>query len=181
METYDRVSYAELHPGNQVKSDYFWRLGCFERMLEAGIDEVGIGVLSGLSDWRRDWAMLIRHEEYLRQSFGRGPAILGIPRLKPAPGAPFSRRDVPSDQEFLALIAFHNLRFPDVRPWISTREDFDFGLQLAAGGGCLFTFNCSVVPGGYTLENRGAQFVTGNYDISSFLPRAAEAGLRVHP
>lgn len=179
METYDPARYRELHPGRQTKTDFFWRLESYERMIEAGLEGVGYGVLSGLADWRRDWSMLVLHQRWLRANYGRGPNILGIPRLRPAPGAPYHERQfVPSDGAFRSLVAWHNALFPEVLPFVSTREDFETCLQLAAGGGCLFTLNCSTVPGGYTLPNRGAQFVTGNYDAPAFAPRLRAAGLR---
>ncbi len=91
QETYDKGRYAELHPGKTKKSNFEYRLDAYERMLAAGVEHVGVGVLSGLSDWRRDWAMLMLHEEYLQQHYGGGATILGTPRLKLAPGARSSR------------------------------------------------------------------------------------------
>lgn len=178
LETYDPQRYAELHPGRQTKSDFFWRLESYERMIEAGLDGVGYGVLSGLADWRRDWSMLVLHQRWLRRRYGRGPNILGIPRLRPAPGAPYKSGGLlPSDGTFRSLVAWHNALFPDVMPFVSTREEFETCLHLAAGGGCLFTLNCSTVPGGYTLPNRGAQFRTGDFDAPRFAPRLRAAGL----
>lgn len=178
METYDPERYRELHPGRQTKADFFWRLESYERMLEAGLEGVGYGVLSGLAGWRRDWSMLAAHQRWLRRRCGRGPNILGIPRLRPAPGAPYDPGAfLPSDAVFRSLVAWHNALFPDVMPFVSTREPFETCLQLAAGGGCLFTLNCSTVPGGYTLDHRGAQFRTGDYDAPVFTPRLRAAGL----
>lgn len=180
METYDPGRYRELHPGRRTKTDFHWRLNSYERMLESGLEGVGYGVLSGLSDWRRDWSMLAAHQRWMRARCGRGPNILGIPRMRPAPGAPYNPGSrLPSDGAFRSLVAWHNSLFPEVLPFISTREAFDACLQLAAGGGCLFTLNCSTVPGGYTLPNRGAQFQTGDYDALLFAPRLRAAGL--HP
>jgi 2-iminoacetate synthase len=178
METYNPARYRELHPGRQTKTDFFWRLESFERMIEAGLEGIGYGVLSGLSDWRQDWSMLAAHQRWLRRRYGRGPNILGIPRLRPAPGAPFEPGGLlPGDGVFRSLVAWHNALFPDVMPFVSTREEFETCLQLAAGGGCLFTLNCSTVPGGYTLDHRGAQFRTGDYDALRFTPRLRAAGL----
>lgn len=178
QETYDPVRYAELHPGTQTKSDFRYRLESFDRMILAGLEGVGYGVLSGLADWRRDWSMLLRHQEWLRAAYGRGCNILGIPRLKAAPGSTFRAfSHAPTDEQFLALVALHNVRFPDVRPFVSTREEFELCLRLAEGGGCLFTLDCSTVPGGYTLPHRGAQFVTGNYAAPMFAPRVEASGL----
>lgn len=180
QETYDPVRYAELHPGTQVKSDFGYRLESFERMIQADLEGIGYGVLSGLADWRRDWSMLLRHQQWLHDTYGRGCNILGMPRLKPAPGSTFREFSyAPSDDQFLALVALHNIRFPDVRPFVSTREEFELCLRLAEGGGCLFTLNCSTVPGGYTLPNHGAQFVTGNYAAPQFAPRVEATGLKL--
>lgn len=178
METYDPQRYRELHPGRQTKADFFWRLESYGRMMEAGLDGVGYGVLSGLADWRRDWSMLAAHQRWLRRLYGRGPNILGIPRLRPAPGAPYDPGpSLPSDGVFRSLVAWHNALFPDVMPFVSTREPFETCLQLSAGGGCLFTLNCSTVPGGYTIGHSGAQFRTGDYDALRFTPRLRAAGI----
>ena len=65
QETYDKTRYTMLHPGRTKKANFEYRLDTYERMLAGGVERVGVGVLSGLSDWRRDWAMLMLHEEYL--------------------------------------------------------------------------------------------------------------------
>jgi hypothetical protein len=67
--------------------------------------------------------------------------------------------------------------FPDVRPFVSTREPFELCVQLARGGGCLFTFNCSTIPGGYTLYRPGFQFPSGSYDAPAYSRKLAELGL----
>ena len=51
QETYHRPTYAEVHLKG-AKRDYDWRTTAFDRAMEAGIDDVGIGVLFGLYDWR---------------------------------------------------------------------------------------------------------------------------------
>ncbi len=178
QETYDKSRYAALHPGKTKKANFGYRLDAFEAMIAAGVRHVGIGVLSGLSDWRRDWAMLMLHEEYLRKNYGKGPTILGTPRLKSAPGAflhdsPFT----PTRQEFLATIALHNIFSPTTAPFVSTREDWDVCVELAAGGGCLFTLNCSTTPGGYSLHHGGCQFAANSYDAPVYSARLRAAGL----
>src|ERR1035438_8982703 len=136
QETYDKGGYAALHPGKTKKTNFEYRLDAYECMLTAGVEHVGIGILSGLSDWRRDWAMLMLHEEYLRKQYGEHVTILGTPRLKNAPGAllqdsPFT----PTRQEFLATVALHNIFSPTTAPFVSTREDWDVCIELASGGG----------------------------------------------
>ena len=178
QETYDRDRYATLHPGRTKKANFEYRLDTYERMLAAGIEHVGVGVLSGLADWRRDWAMLMLHEEYLKQHYGRGATILGTPRLKLAPGAILQETaDTPTRQEFLVTVALHNLFSPTTAAFASTRENWDVCLELARGGGCLFTLNCSTTPGGYSLKQSGYQFTAGSFDAPVYSSKLAAEGL----
>lgn len=179
QETYDQSQYALLHPGKTKKANFEYRLDTYERMLSAGIEHVGIGLLSGLSDWRRDWAMLMMHEEYLQHNYGGGATILGLPRLKAAPGATFQEsRFIPTRQEFLVTVALHNLFSPTTAAFISTREKWDVCLELARGGGCLFTLNCSTTPGGYSLHHGGYQFAANSYDAPVYSAKLKAEGLQ---
>ncbi len=178
QETYDRDRYAELHPGKTKKSNFEYRLNAYERMLAAGVEHVGIGVLTGLSEWKRDWAMLMVHEQYLQDRCGRGATILGTPRLKLAPGA--LMKEAPytmSRQELLATLALHNLFAPTTAPFVSTREDWELCVAMARGGGCLFTLNCSTTPGGYSLPHCGCQFTTQSYDAPIYANKLTSEGL----
>ena len=178
QETYDKPRYALLHPGKTKKTSFEYRLNAPDRMLAAGIEQVGVGVLSGLSDWRRDWAMLMLHEEYLRSNYGRGATILGTPRLKMAPGAVFQDSSfVPTRQEFVSTVALHNVYSPATAPFVSTREDWDVCVQLAHGGGCLFTLNCSTTPGGYSLPHSGCQFTSQSYDAPIYSAKLKAEGI----
>ena len=178
QETYDKSRYAALHPGRAKKSNFEYRLDCYEHMLAAGVEHVGIGVLSGLADWKQDWAMLLLHEEYLRKNYGKGATILGTPRLKTAPGAVFQESPfTPTRQEFLTAVALHNIFSPTTVPFVSTREDWDLCVELAKGGGCLFTLNCSTTPGGYSLHHAGCQFATHSYDAPIYSSMLKSEGL----
>jgi len=141
-------------------------------MIDAGIGHIGLGVLTGLADWRSDWTMLMQHEAYLNRRYGVTPSILGIPRLKPARAAVFKPAvEPPADQKYRACVALRKLFSPYTQPFISTREHWDLCVELSRGGGCLFTFNCSTTPGGYSLGRGGRQFDTRSFDA----PAAAEA------
>ncbi len=180
METYDADRYRSLHPGRLRKSQFEYRLDAHERMISAGIPAVGIGILSGLSDWRRDWAMLMLHEEYLRRRCGRSATILGLPRLKHAPGAVMHGSSfIPTTNEFVATLALHTLFAPTSVPFVSTREDWGTCVRIARGGGCLFTLNCSTIPGGYSLESRGGQFTNNSFDATTFAPTLQDLGFDV--
>jgi 2-iminoacetate synthase len=147
-------------------------------MLAAGVEHVGVGVLSGLSDWRWDWAMLMLHEEYLQQRCGGGATILGTPRLKLAPGALLQESlYTPTRQEFLATVALHNMFSPTTAAFVSTREDWELCVELARGGGCLFTLNCSTTPGGYSLQHGGCQFTAHSYDAPIYSSKLKSEGL----
>jgi 2-iminoacetate synthase len=169
QETYDRARYTELHATATRKAGFEYRLDAYERMIAGGIGEIGMGVLSGLADWRRDWSMLMRHQEYLWRQHGVLTGIIGTPRLKPAPGAllhhtPF----IPAREEYLFALAVQQIFSPLALPFVSTREEWDVCVEMARGGGCLFTFNCSTIPGGYSLGHRGAQFQTRSYDSTVY-------------
>jgi 2-iminoacetate synthase len=178
QETYDESRYKVLHPGKTKKTNFRYRLDAYERMLEAGIEHVGIGILSGLSDWKRDWATLMLHEEYLQRHYENGATILGTPRLKTAPGAALHESEfVPTRQEFVAAIALHNLFSPRTLPFVSTRENWDVCIELAQGGGCLFTLNCSTTPGGYSLKHGGCQFSSNSYDAPVYAEQLKSEGI----
>jgi len=178
QETYDKSQYAVLHPGKTKKANFEYRLDAYEHMLAAGVEHVGMGVLSGLADWKRDWAMLMLHEEYLQQHYGSGATILGLPRLKRAPGALWQESPfIPTRQQFLLTVALHNICSPTTAAFVSTREDWDLCVELAGGGGCLFTLNCSTTPGGYSLHHGGCQFTANSYDSPTYSAKLMAEGL----
>lgn len=178
QETYDRRRYLEVHPGTTKKTRFEYRLDAFERMIAAGLTRFGMGVLSGLSDWRKDWGMLFEHENYLRNQYGVTASILGTPRMRQAAGAEFQDDShIPTTGEFLSTVALHNLIFPETLAFVSTRETWETCLTMAAGGGSLFTLNCSTIPGGYSLGHKGYQFPTETFDAPIFASRLRDAGL----
>lgn len=178
QETYQREIYHHLHPGATKKADFDYRLDTFDRMIQAGIRNVGLGVLSGVAPWELDWLLLIAHERFLQEQYGVTPAIFGTPRLKSAPGAQMhSTPFIPNDEEYLLAIAVHNLTWPSALPFINTREEWDLCVKASAGGGALFTFDCKTIPGGYTMGNVGCQFPTFSYDARVYRQRLSETGL----
>jgi len=175
QETYDDTVYRQVHHG--PKADVEFRVTAYERMLDAGIRNIGMGVLSGLADYRRDWAMLLAHEDFLRNNYGIDNIILGMPRLKPAVGAVMqSSERTPSDDDLLLCLSIQSLYLPKSLPFVNTRESWEFCMKASKGGGVLMTFNCSTTPGGYTHESKGQQFPSANYDVESFGPQAIKQG-----
>ena len=172
QETYDRKCYRTLHPGRTPKSNFENRVNAYERMIRGGLRHIGMAVLSGLAPWREDWLSLLAHENYLLDTYATSAAILGIPRLKSAEGAPVKTTPyIPSDREFLLAIAVHNLFSPLTLPFVNTRESWPFCVEAARGGGAIFTLDCSTVPGGYSQGSRGYQFPTETFPAPEFLPK----------
>jgi 2-iminoacetate synthase len=125
QETYHRKTYQRLHPASTIKGNYHWRLYCMHRALEAGIDDVGIGVLFGLYDWRFEVMGLVSHARDLEKCFnGIGPHTVSIPRLEPAMNAPcVSETDYKvSDEDFKRLAAVIRLSIPYTGMILTARE-----------------------------------------------------------
>ena len=96
QETYHRPTYERLHPADTVKGNYDWRTTCFHRCMEAGVDDVGLGVLFGLYDWQFEVMALIYHSRDLEKWFNIGPHTISFPRLEPACGT-----DIPEKSPYL--------------------------------------------------------------------------------
>ncbi|MCM8778712.1 MAG: [FeFe] hydrogenase H-cluster radical SAM maturase HydG [Candidatus Omnitrophica bacterium] len=124
QETYHQETYKKVHPENTIKSNYLWRLYCMHRALEAGIDDVGIGVLFGLYDWRFEVMGLLYHSRELERKFGIGPHTISFPRIEPAFNTPFVQKTNyrVSDGDFKKLIAVIRLSVPYTGMIITARE-----------------------------------------------------------
>jgi len=124
QETYHHETYAKVHPSG-IKSNYKWRLYALHRAQEAGIDDVAIGVLFGLYDWKFEVMGLLYHTLDLEKNFnGIGPHTISFPRLEPAANTPFNSQTeyrVP-DEDFKKLIAVIRLSVPYAGMIITARE-----------------------------------------------------------
>jgi 2-iminoacetate synthase len=125
QETYNRKAYESVHPRSTVKGDYRWRLYSMHRAQEAGIDDIGLGVLFGLYDWRFEIMGLVAHSRALEESFGIGPHTISFPRLEPAVNAPFTSQPEHkvSDDNFKKLITIIRLAVPYTGMIITAREN----------------------------------------------------------
>ncbi len=125
QETYHRETYRRVHGTHHLKSDYLWRLYAMHRAMEAGIDDVGIGALFGLYDWRFEVMGLLLHARELEQRFGGiGPHTISFPRLEPAQNAPAAsdNRYRVSDADFLKLVTVLRLAVPYTGMICTARE-----------------------------------------------------------
>lgn len=122
QETYHHAAYARVHPGGTRKGDYLWRLDGLSRAFEAGIDDLGIGALFGLYDWRFEVMGLIHHAAYLQRRHGVGPHTISFPRLRPAQGVNFDPHWLVNDQDYLRLVAILRLSVPYTGMICTARE-----------------------------------------------------------
>jgi 2-iminoacetate synthase len=115
QETYHHETYRRVHPQGTIKGHYRWRLYAMDRAQQAGVDDVGLGVLFGLYDWRFEVMGLIYHTIHLEETFGGvGPHTISFPRITPAIGTPYSEHPeyAVSDEDFKKLVAVLRLSVP---------------------------------------------------------------------
>ncbi len=124
QETYHHETYKYVHPFGTLKSNYQWRLYAMHRAFEANVDDVAIGALFGLYDWRFEVMGLLYHAIELENRFGVGPHTVSFPRLTPAKNAPYIQKTQykVSDEDFKKLIAVIRLSIPYTGMIITARE-----------------------------------------------------------
>lgn len=152
QETYNRESYETLHPRGP-KHDYRWHTEAMDRAMQGGIDDVGIGVLFGLSTYRYEFTGLLMHAEHLEAVFGVGPHTISVPRLRPADDIDTADfKDCISDDIFAKIVACIRIAVPYTGMIISTRESpetrarvLDLGVSQISGGS-------KTSVGGYSQE-----------------------------
>ena len=179
-ETYHRGTYKMMHLGGK-KRDYDWRVSAMDRAMQAGIDDVGIGVLFGLFDWRFEILALLQHIRYLEGAFGVGPHTISVPRLEPAVGSdvaahpPFAVADV----DFRKIVAILRLAVPYTGIIMSTRETPNIRRETFALGVSQISAGSRTNPGGYasTEEFEMAQFQLGDHrGLDEVIRDVAEMG-----
>lgn len=163
QETYHEETYREMHPKG-MKSDYLWRLGCMDRALKSGINDVGIGVLFGLYDYKFEVLALLMHADHLDKEFGTGPHTISIPRIEPAQNAPAANK-VPnpvSDKDFKKLVAVIRCAVPYTGMILSTREKAEMRQELFELGVSQISAGSRTNIGGYSGKDEPGQFSVGD-------------------
>ncbi len=167
QETYHRETYRKVHLGGK-KRDYNWRVWSLHRAMEAGIDDVGIGVLFGLFDYRFEILAMMQHIFELEDKFGVGPHTISVPRLEPATGSDVaSNPPFPvSDIDFKKIVAILRLAVPYTGIIMSTRETAQMRRETFALGVSQISAGSRTNPGGYEEENEddpSGQFSLGDH------------------
>ena len=151
QETYHKETYAKYHPAGTQKSDYMWRLTAMDRAFEGGIDDMGIGALFGLYDWRFEVLGLVSHAIHLKERFGVGPHTISFPRIQPANG--LNEADLPyrvTDDQFKQLVAILRLAVPYTGLIMTARENETIRNEV-------IEFGVSQIDSGTKLEIGGYQ------------------------
>lgn len=141
QETYNKESYEKLHPSGP-KHNYAYHTEAMDRAMEAGIDDVSLGVLFGLELYRYEFAALLMHAEHLEAAFGVGPHAISVPRIKHADDIdPDAFDNGIDDDTFAKIVACIRIAAPYVGMIISTRESkecrerlLNLGVSQISGG-----------------------------------------------
>lgn len=150
QETYHYSTYLNMHPSGP-KRDYAWRLFAMDRALQAGIDDVGVGALFGLTDYRFETLAMLSHAFNLDTRFGVGPHTISVPRLEPAMNAPAAAKPpfAVSDTDFKKLVAVIRLAVPYTGIILSTRERAELRRDLFNVGISQISAGSRTSPGAY--------------------------------
>lgn len=157
QETYHREAYKKYHPKG-MKSHFDWRLNGFDRMGEAGVHKIGMGVLIGLEDWRADMVMLARHLRYLQKRYWRSRFSVNFPRMRPSESG-YQPKVVISDRQLARLTFAFRIFDHDADISFSTREASEYRDNILRLGVTSMSAGSQTEPGGYTTSPEAlAQF-----------------------
>jgi 2-iminoacetate synthase len=154
QETYHKPTYEKIHPQGP-KHDYNWHTTAMDRAMKAGIDDVGIGVLYGLYDYKYDTIAMLMHGEHLEKTFGVGPHTISVPRMRTAEGVNLDTYPyLVSDDEFKRIVTILRLSVPYTGMILSTREESKFRDEVISLGISQISAGSCTGVGGYVEEYR---------------------------
>ena len=160
QETYDKARYEYLHPTGP-KHNYAYHTEAMDRAMQGGIDDVGIGVLFGLSDYRYDFIGLLMHAKHLEDTFGVGPHTISVPRIRPADDVDLNEYpNAIDDNLFRKIVAVLRIAVPYTGIIISTRESEQSREEVLKVGVSQISGASSTSVGGYVEREKenSAQF-----------------------
>ena len=147
QETYHPETYDTVHL-NGIKKDYNWRLTSLDRAQEAGIDDVGIGALFGLYDWRYEVLGLLRHVNHFEAVYNVGPHTISFPRIQNASELNIDKKYLVNDEDFTKLVAILRLAVPYTGLILTARESSEIRDEI-------MQFGVSQIDGGTNIEMKG--------------------------
>jgi len=183
QETYHEETYAKVHSGGP-KSNYLWRLHGLDRAMKAGIDDLGIGALLGLYDWRFETMALLYHTIHLEETFKVGPHTISFPRLEPAVGTDIvkiTEQWAVSDYDFKRLVAILRLAVPYTGLILTCRESTDLRNEMLSFGVSQIDGGSSIGVGSYSNDDpdsfKKSQFLLGdNRSLDEIIRELCDAG-----
>ncbi|MFZ3072018.1 MAG: [FeFe] hydrogenase H-cluster radical SAM maturase HydG [Thermodesulfobacteriota bacterium] len=166
QETYHAPTYELMHPSGK-KKNYDWRITVMDRAFQAGFDDVGIGALLGLYDFRFDALSAIAHSKHLYETYGTHAHTISIPRLRPAEGSKLPKKDAGryevSNEELKKIVSVYRLSVPSAGVVASTRESAGLRNELIKIGASQLSAASKTDPGGYAAkEETLSQFSTSD-------------------
>ncbi|MBR1424164.1 [bacterium] len=165
QETYNKERYEKLHPTGP-KHNYDYHTEAMDRAMQGGIDDVGMGVLFGLSTYKYEFAALLMHAEHLEAVFGVGPHTISVPRIRKADDIdPNTFENGINDDTFAKIVACIRISVPYTGMIISTRESqkcrervLELGISQISGGS-------KTSVGGYAHPENESEEDTAQFDV----------------
>jgi 2-iminoacetate synthase len=166
QETYHRETYKRMHPSGP-KKDYDWHTTAMDRAMEGGIDDVGFGVLFGLSDYKFEVLGLLLHSLHLEERFGVGCHTISVPRIRPATGVTLENFPyLVSDEDFKRIVAIIRLAVPYTGMILSTREKGGFRDEVIELGISQLSAGSCTGVGGYHKEiEKESEATVGQFQV----------------
>ncbi|NEW78468.1 MAG: [FeFe] hydrogenase H-cluster radical SAM maturase HydG [Gelidibacter sp.] len=170
QETYHPEAYKQFHLGGK-KANFENRLTALDRAQEAGLDDVGIGVLFGLYDWRYEVLALVRHTNHLEACYNVGPHTISFPRIKDASGLKMGSKYFVSDEDFAKLVAILRLAVPYTGMILTAREPAEIRKEIIQYGVSQIDGGTKIEIGGYSdTLNEVQNLNRGQFKISDDRP-----------
>lgn len=157
QETYHKETYSKYHPSGDIKGDYMWRLNAMDRAFKGGIDDMGIGALFGLYNWKYEVLGLVSHALHLQKSCGVGPHTISFPRIKPAADMNLELPYAVNDDEFKRIVAVLRLAVPYTGLIMTARESSAIRDEVIEFGVSQIDAGTKLEIGGYKNQKEGEQ------------------------
>ncbi len=157
QETYHKETYSKYHPAGDIKGDYMWRLNAMDRAFKGGIDDMGIGALFGLYNWKYEVLGLVSHALHLQKTCGVGPHTISFPRIKPAADMNLELPYEVNDEEFKRIVAVLRLAVPYTGLIMTARESSAIRDEVIEFGVSQIDAGTKLEIGGYQNQKDGKQ------------------------
>lgn len=166
QETYHKPTYERVHP-KSIKGNYDYHTTAFDRAMEAGIEDVGGGVLFGLYDWKFELLALMLHNEHLEERFGVGFHTISVPRIKKAEGMELNEfSHLIDDETFKKIVTIIRVAVPYTGIILSTRESAQMRRELIKQGVSQISAGSCTGVGGYKEEETKSGNHTAQFNVS---------------